>query len=495
MFRKFLAYCLIAAAPAIAAAQDQWLHVYYPNGADYQAYDMNDIVELSFDETTGTMLIHTADGTYKAFAQTMERFAINPNVAAIYIDTDIDGIYEITSKTEYLDATMTFVGRGLQDDYSAPVKIRGRGNSTWSYSKKPYRLKFAEKQRILLPKKQKNFTLLANYIDPAMMRNFAAFKFGEIIGMPWINHTEPVDIYLNNDYKGSYMITEKIGFNNGSVNLKAADEPNSIMLELDTNPVTADDLAFNSNYFDSANGLYFPVSVKDPDAPEDPDQAWDWLNGWMQEFNEWMDIVDNGTEEDIFNACDLESLVRYIMVFNIACNQEIDHPKSVFVYKTRGGKWNFGPCWDFDWAFGYGPTYSKGVTGGWGGGKWGQSQPTYPSYENPLLGYGRHDGGNPADGNAGVFFYKLVRTEAFQTRFEQLWNDFYQNHRREFFDAFDQYAERLRPSANLQGLYRPSYQYFDDNVRDLRDWLESRIEYINSDANHALFETDTFQKF
>ena len=378
MLRKLLATLAIIIASTSARAQDPWLHLYYPDGSNYQAFDMNEVLEINFDELTGTMTINGINGASKAFAKSLDHFEINPNVAALFIDTDNADITEITSKVVYEDATLTFKGRGLQPDYSERVKIRGRGNSTWSYSKKPYRLKFSEKQRLLLPKKAKNFALLANYIDPSMMRNFVAFKFGQIIGMPWINHCEPVDVYLNGIYKGSYMITEKVGFNNGSVNLKAADEPNSIMLELDTNGHTDDDIYFESNYYDSDNGYYFPVIVKDPDAPEDPDEKETWINGWIADFDRFMEVVDSGSEDAIFEACDLESLVRFMMVFDICCNQEIDHPKSVFVYKTRGGKWNFGPCWDFDWAFGYSPTYSKG-SNGW----WGQH---YESYENNMLG-------------------------------------------------------------------------------------------------------------
>lgn len=491
MLRKFLVLATFAiSASILALAQDPWLHIYYPDGSDYQGFDMNEVLDITFDESAGTMIINGVDGSSTAYAKAIDRFEINPNVAALFIQTDNENITEITSKVIYEDATMTFLGRGRQPDYVERVKIRGRGNSTWGYSKKPYRLKFAEKQRLLLPKKAKNYALLANYIDGAMMRNFAAFKFGEIIGMPWINHCEPVDVYLNGIYKGSYMITEKVGFNNGSVNLKASDEPNSIMLELDTNPVADGDLAFESGYYDSDNGYYFPVTVKDPDAPEDAAEAQTWLNKWIAEFDRFMDIVDTGKQAQIFEACDLESLVRYIMVFNLACNQEIDHPKSIYVYKTLGGKWQFGPCWDFDWAYGYSPTYSKGTNGN----PWYPSR--YPSYENPLLGLTTgNNGSSSVDGHAGVFFYKLCRTAAFQDRFEDLWDDFYQNHLDEFWAEFDTYVERLRPSANLQGLTRAQYQKFDTNVAELREWIANRIEFINSDPNHGLWESNTFSKY
>lgn len=486
--RKTAAALLMAFSGLVASAQNPWLHIYYPGGSDYQGYDMTDVLDVTFDESDGTMLINTPDGIRKAYASTMDYFSIGANVPVLRIVTDDNTLEEIQSKTEYVDATLYFEGRGAQEDFTERVRVRGRGNSTWGYSKKPYRLKFEVKQRLLLPKKAKNFILLANYIDGAMMRNFAAYKFGEMIEMPWINHTTPVDVYFNDLYKGSYMLTEKVGFNNGSVNIKASDEPNSIMLELDNNSVSPDEIHWESDYYDAANGFFFPVKVKDPDAPVDPTEALAWQQMWESDFNSFLTTVDNGNETEMFEQCDLESLVRYVMVFNVCCNQEIDHPKSIYVYKTQGGKWNFGPCWDFDWAFGYEPTYKKGSAGGW----WVGEQ--YPSYENPLLSIA-YNYDNPDDGNAGMFFWKLCNTETFLNRFREVWNDFYNNRRTDFWTAFDAYAETLRPSANLQGLTRKQYIGYDANVAELRSWIENRMEYINSDPNMGLWEDGIFDKY
>ena len=487
IIRKALASLLVVSG-LVAHAQDPWLHIYYPDGNSYQTFDMSEVLDITFDETTGSMIINTPEGNTVAYGSSMDFFRIGPNVAALHINTDDSSVTEITSKTTYLDATINFLGRGWQDDFTQRVRIRGRGNSTWGYDKKPYRLKFDVKQRMLLPKKAKNFVLLANYIDESMMRNFVAFNFGQIIEMPWINYAEPVDVYLNNIYKGSYMLTEKVGFNNGSVDLPAVDEARSIMLELDNNAVKSDEIYWESGYFDSANGYFLPVKVKDPDAPVDPTEAKNWQQKWRDDFDSFLSTVDGGNESAIFQACDIESLVRYIMVFNICCNQEIDHPKSVYIYKTEGGKWYFGPCWDFDWAFGYSPTYSKGQTPGSWNWEW------YPTYENPLLGFQTASNG-ANDGRAGVFFYKLCKPQAIQKRFKEVWDDFYNNRREAFWQAFDAYAESLRPSANAQGLTRGQYKNFDTNVLTLRNWVENRIEYINSDPNKGLWEDGVFDKF
>jgi len=481
---------LLLAASLTASAQDPWLHIYYPNGSNYQAYDMSEILEITFNEETGSMNIYQENGTTTTlYGSQMDYFHFGPNVASLRIDIPSDPtLGDVYSKTEYLEATLTFEGRGHQEDFQMDVLVRGRGNSTWGYSKKPYRLKFTEKQRLLLPKKAKNFVLLANYIDEAMMRNFATFKFGEIVGMPWINHVVPVDVYFNNDYKGSYMLTEKVGFNNGSVNIKAADEPNSIMLEFDTNGFSvnswsgevsgpSDEIYFTSAPYNSSKNYYFPVTVKDPDAPEDLTEREAWLNEWKADLDELMAAVDAKNTQKMYELCDIESLVRYIMVFNLSCNQEIDHPKSVFLYKTKGGKWHFGPCWDFDWAFGYSPTYNTG-NGSWA---------------NPLLGIGRSN--DSLDGHAGYFFYTLCNTTEFRSRFNELWNEFITSGQQQFWADFDAYAASLRPSANHNGLTSSQYRNFDNHVASLRTWIQNRINFITNDSNRGLWQTGAFSGY
>lgn len=485
--RKIFATLLLSAACMTATAQDPWLHIYYPNGRDYQGFDISGVLEITFDETNGSMTVYQEDNETVISGSQIDFFRFSPNVATLRIDIPDDpDLYEVESKTIYLDGQLTFEGHGLQEDFQMPMKIRGRGNSTWSLSKKSYRLKFAEKQRMLLPKKAKNFVLLANHIDGSMMRNFAAFKFGEVVGMPWINHALPVDVYFNGNYKGSYMLTEKVGFNNGSVNIKAVDEPNSVMLEFDTNgfnynymtnSITGpeDDVWFTTTPYDSGQNFFFTVTVKDPDAPADPTELNEWRDMWKADIDELMTAIEKGQSDRYFELCDLESLVRYIMVFNFTCNQEIDHPKSVYMYKTLGGKWNFGPCWDFDWAFGYEPTYETNK---------------YMSWENPLLSVGERF--DVLDDTGGCFFYKLCNTPEFKARFNEIWDEFLLTGQDKFWADFDAYTETLRPSAALQGLTRTQYTEFDKNVSQLRTWLQNRIEFITSDTNHGLWRDEDF---
>lgn len=447
-----------------AEAQQPWLNIYYPGGTKFNQYNLEGKT-LNFDEATEMLIVNESESLKMS---EFTHFKIGKNTPRIDIVTK-NPIKEVSSKTDYESGTLTFNGMGIYDDVEASVNIRGRGNSTWTSEKKPYRLKFDKKQKIGNMRKCKSLNLIANWIDNSMMRNPTAFIFGQLIGMPYINDVLPVEVYLNGYYKGTYMLTEKVGINSGSVDLSDEEEANAILFEIDMNGADADEYPFR----DSAFGIQ--IKYSDPDAPEDAEERGAWLKEWRDDFNDYVETVKTKNAENIFEKCDVKSLARFILVNNLMVNQELDHPKSVYMWKIRGGKYNFGPCWDFDWCCGYGPTYN--------------AYP-YETYKNPLL----HQGAGDYGGIGAAFFLPLVQNEIFRAEFESVWREFYDEHLDEFWQRFEEYAALQEPSANHQsavndfnGYTNNNYRNYQNNVATLRRWIENRIEFINTDPNRGLW--------
>ena len=88
----------------------------------------------------------------------------------VYIDTE--GGQAITSKEKYIDATIKIQGNAEYSSskvlYEGATEIRGRGNSTWSQPKKPYRLKLDKKADVFGMGKSKHWVLLANSPDDSL---------------------------------------------------------------------------------------------------------------------------------------------------------------------------------------------------------------------------------------------------------------------------------------------------------------------------------------
>mgnify|MGYP002855985092 CR=1 FL=1 len=265
-------------------------------------------------------------------------------VPTIYINTS-DGL-SITSKDYFKDATISIDGHDIFPSMEeTPVQIKGRGNSSWGWPKKPYRLKFETKQKPLGMTAGKSWVLLSNYQTGSLMSNAIGMKAANLMEASAANHIVPVDLYLNGEYRGSYNLTEKVGFANNSVDL--ADETAAALLELDS-------------YYDEPEGQKFrstpynlPINIKEPEFGVDDTRLT--LDIVRKDFNSFMAALYKGY--NLSRYVDVEQLARFLMVNELICNFELYHPKSTFCYResfeSDTSKYVFGPVWDLDWAFGY----------------------------------------------------------------------------------------------------------------------------------------------
>ena len=119
--------------------------------------------------------------------------------------------------------TITYDGGTRIQEY--PITARGRGNASWGYPKKPWRIKFADgKSHHMLrgsaqesPSKAKKWTLINNWGDKTLMRNCLAFEVSKRIGMPYTPWCQPVDVIMNGEYKGCYQLCDQISVDQNRV--------------------------------------------------------------------------------------------------------------------------------------------------------------------------------------------------------------------------------------------------------------------------------------
>ena len=271
------------------------------------------------------------------------------------IDINTVGGVNIVSKVVYVDAEIIIDGAGVFPSMTDSVKIKGRGNDTWTPNnpdaKNPYRLKFANKVKPLGLTKGKNWVLLSNPRAGSMMTNAIGMKAASLIGTPAANHIIPVDLYINGVYKGSYNFTEKVGLSNNSVDLD--DETTAALLELDNHYDEAGTQKFRSTPYN------LPVNIKHPEFSEDSTLLT--LNLIKNRFNNFVSALYNG--DALSKHVDMDYLARYLMVYELILNREIFNPRSTYCYNINilddSSKFCFGPVWDLDWAFGYSGTNNR----------------------------------------------------------------------------------------------------------------------------------------
>lgn len=265
-------------------------------------------------------------------------------VPAVYINTS-DGL-AVTSKDYYKDAEIIIDGQGIFPSMDTTyVQIKGRGNSTWNKPKKPYRLKFTEKEKPLGMTKGKSWVLLANNQAGSLLSNAVGMKAANLVGIVSAGHIVPVDLYMNGTYLGNYNFTEKVGFSNNSIDLD--DESAAALLELDTYYDDPVGQKFRTSYYS------LPVNIKEPEFSEGTTRLT--LNSISSDFNRFLSNLY--FRRDISQQVDIEQLARFLMFNELIVNYEFFHPKSIFCFRENfesdSSKYVFGPAWDFDWCFGY----------------------------------------------------------------------------------------------------------------------------------------------
>lgn len=98
-------------------------------------------------------------------------------------------------------------------------------------AKKSYKIEFAKKQSMLGMPKDKDWALIANHYDKSLMRNFIAYRLSSALGAYYAPRCEFVELYLNGEYLGVYLLTETIKVSKNRVNIPKDD--NSYIVEFD----------------------------------------------------------------------------------------------------------------------------------------------------------------------------------------------------------------------------------------------------------------------
>jgi hypothetical protein len=116
------------------------------------------------------------------------------NLPTVSIHTQ-DGVIPYDKEHQIVSQLTIVSDQGLLQEMGM---TRERGNASRGFPKKPYRIKFDQKQRVLdAPSKAKKWTLINNYGDKTLMRNLLAFELSRRLGMPYTPYGTAVDVLLN----------------------------------------------------------------------------------------------------------------------------------------------------------------------------------------------------------------------------------------------------------------------------------------------------------
>lgn len=271
------------------------------------------------------------------------------NLPAIYINTFNN--QGITSKDYYIYCTLFYVDEEdnvLQFD---SVEIRGRGNSTWNLAKKPYKIKFHEKEKFLGKgyAKAKKWTLLANAADKSLIRNAITSEMGNFIGMKNPPAAKFVDLTLNGVYQGNYQISDQVEVKAHRVNIIEQDFPLTETSDITGGYLLEVDGFKDGNYFTSSHNL--PIRIHYPEEDEIVADQKNYIRNYVNRFESAL-FSDNFKDPELGYRPYVDSLSMANLYVATEISGNIDGFWSMYFYKDQNDpKLYFGPLWDYDIAY------------------------------------------------------------------------------------------------------------------------------------------------
>ena len=414
--------------------------------------------------TVGTF---TADGSYltgnyaTVDGATVQKYPRLTNLATLYINFPDRKDLSSVQHGVYTDATYSFVDQYVEDSYyELPLQIKGRGNYSWTFAQKPYSLKLGEKADLLGMGAAKKWTLITVSSDHTMMHNYLTQKMAAAMGLRGTCENEYVDVVVNGEYAGTWVLTERI-----QIHAERIDVPDEIgvLFEIemvyrhtcDTCIVLYEDPHNRQNTVHLCLKTYKGVDLEDMD-----DRAKEAALADLQPF--FNDLSNAFTREKTLDAIskyiDVDSFVNWYLLNELTRNYDSQFVTSCYCYIDETGRLYMGPVRDFDTCYG---TQDPQIDG-------------YRVKNAP-------------------WFTQLFECQAFVRLVCERWTELRNNG---LIDAFcasiDRTAERIAASEQLNHALYPHSELgssdFHEAVEYFKNWLDQRIVWM--DAQFLLIDGD-----
>ena len=201
-----------------------------------------------------------ADGTGMGTLQVMQ----GSPVCSLLFEVDPKKFSSISGDRQktLTEGTLTALeGEGSVSFNGNLTLMKGRGNNSFMYPKKSYEFKITDKAPLGGIDKAKTWILLANYADVTYLRNQIAMDLSGEIGLRFAVESAPADVWINGEYLGLYLLTEKIQIKTNRVNITNLEEK---MEEINEEPLDS-----YPRFFVRESTLAVTKGYEIPNDPED----------------------------------------------------------------------------------------------------------------------------------------------------------------------------------------------------------------------------------
>ena len=254
-----------------------------------------------------------------------------PALAITLIDGTLEDIESSDNKAVRKTGTCSLITSDGKADYIGEFNnMSGRGNSTWLAYKRPYNLRFKQSTSLLSMKSAEKYCLLANAYDTSSLRDKIAYEAARELGMSDSVESEFIDLYVNGEYLGLYLMTQSVEAGEGrQVDIADLEQANA-----DANP-------YDLSKYDTFSERGEDTLRQGYDLPSQPD---DISGGYLIET----DLEDRVTKVDSYFKLSADELFHVKSPGHVT-RDELDYIADIFEHISKGEE--LSKYIDFDsWA-------------------------------------------------------------------------------------------------------------------------------------------------
>ena len=368
-------------------------------------------------------------------------------ITSLFVDTDLRDLGYIHADSTNRDSGhVTSLTGNNKLEYDADFEsIKGRGNFSWSYdvSKKPYSLNLKENASLAELPAYKHYKLLALYFEGDKLHSKIAYDMAKILGAPAYVESNWVNLYINGEYRGLYLLTPSIS------EATKYHQPNTEYIfekELSERCQELDDYILTDNEM--------PFLITSPDE----DQDYDYASSYLQHKEDAI-YASNYSDE-----IDIDSFATQFLVDEISLNFDAFKTSSYYFKKVNSDKLFAGPAWDYDGAFGEYLHHGEACV----------------NYAGTTIGFGE---------DQLKWWYKLAESDTFKKAVAAKLKSKNKQLRKLYTRSIPQYAKLIEASVHADNTiwpwdntraYKPgSYNEWSSNARYLQYFMNERLSALN----------------
>lgn len=401
-----------------------------------------------FSLNTEYALEYTEDGTVRKKTIT---FMQSGGVAAMYIDTQSGGMEYIheDKNNEEAGSLRLYTKDGAVNYAGNLLSIHGRGNTSWTDTeKKSYNLKLLQDADLLGMGSAQNWILQANAFDTSNLRNKIVYDFAANFGLMFSPDSQWIDLYLNGEYAGLYLLCERNEVHHERVNISRED---SFLVAMEREErLIAQNYLFFKTEADLSLRIHYPKKLSGYEL--------DMLSAKWQSVENALIAksgIDPVTEKYWTDLIDLDSWAKKYLMEEVFCSIDGGILSQFFYWDGNdpAGKLYAGPVWDFDKSMG-----------------------TLLQWEilDPVTLYAnqRHSGLN----------YHLYQKDEFYTRVIELYQDIVMPRLEKLLkDGLQDYADIIASAAMMNQIrWKVSGNSFWEEVEYIRGYMYERMQFLKS---------------